>query len=61
MGKDGRTAYERLRGKKFNSEVMEFGESVWYYIPGITGKKKMEERWNSGTWLGILENQASLL
>ena len=46
--KDGRTAYERTTGKNFTREVAEFGECVWYYIPGIKGRQKMEPRWESG-------------
>ena len=28
-GKDGFTAYRRLKGKDFNKELVEFGECVW--------------------------------
>ena len=55
MGQDGRTAYHRLSGKKFNQEVVEFGEEVWYMHPGITGKHKLDNRWSSGVWLGMRE------
>ena len=41
--KDGKTAYERMKGKKFTRDVAEFGECVWYYIPGIKGKQKMQQ------------------
>ena len=40
IGQDGRTAYHRLKGKRFNREVVEFGEEVWYMHPGITGKQQ---------------------
>lgn len=36
IGEDGRTAYYRLKGKRLNQEVVEFGEDVWYMHPGIT-------------------------
>ena len=30
VGKDGRTAFERRRGRKCQVPVAEFGEKVWY-------------------------------
>ncbi len=53
--KDGKTAYQRVRGKAFRKEVMEFGECVWYYKPGIKGKSKLEPRYESGVWLGMTD------
>ena len=51
-GKDGMTAYRRLRGRDFDGKVMEFGECVLYMTPGITGKDKLDPRWEKGIWLG---------
>ena len=53
--KDGKTAYQRVRGKVFRREVMEFGECVWYYKPGIKGKSKLEPRYENGVWLGMTD------
>ena len=43
VGEDGKTAYERRRGKKFKRELPEFGESVWYLKPGTAGKDELDE------------------
>ena len=53
IGKDGRTAWERMKGKKFKGELAEFSEAVWYRKPGMKGKTKFEPRWETGIWLGI--------
>ena len=55
MSKDGKSACERLKGKRFKREVAEFGECVWYFKPGIAGTNKMKPRWESGIWLGVRE------
>ena len=61
IGKDGKTAYERMKGKQFKREVAEFGECVWYFKPGIKGKNKMEPRWESGIWLGIRDVSGEII
>ena len=33
VGIDGRTAYERIKGKKYHGEMVEFGRRVMYKIP----------------------------
>ena len=52
VGEDGKTAFERGRGKIFERELPEFGESIWYLKQGSTGKDKLEEKWGDGTYLG---------
>ena len=52
VGEDGRTAYERIKGKKYRGEVIEFGRKIMYRIPGKTQGGLMEERWVQGLWLG---------
>ena len=49
LGKDNKTAYERLMGKSCKEQVVEFGEKV-YYKSGLT--EDLEPRWSTGTWLG---------
>ena len=49
-GHDGRTAYERLKGKKLRRDVREFGENVWYLKPKPKGIEKIRCRWESGVW-----------
>ena len=48
---DGRTAYERLRGRTYKGEVAECGEVVLYKISN-QGLRKLEDRWACGVWLG---------
>ena len=54
VGEDGKTAYERRRGKKFKREIPQFGESVWYLKPRSAGKDKLDERWGDGAYLGLI-------
>jgi len=42
IGEDGKTAYERRRGKSFKRDIPEFGESIWYLKPGSAGKDKLD-------------------
>lgn len=53
-GKDGRTAYERLRGRAYKSVVAPRGEKVWYkeLRGSIERKNKAETEWLKGIWLG---------
>ncbi len=41
VGDDGKTAYERRRGKKFKRELSELGESIWYTKSGSAGKTNL--------------------
>ena len=51
VGQDGRTAYERLKGKKFSRETCELGERIWYRL-GKPSAHKLEPRWCEGVFLG---------
>ena len=54
VGKDGRTAYERRRGRKCKVPLAGFGEKVWY--KQIREQKerrdKLATEWKEGVWLG---------
>ena len=52
VGRDGKTAYERAKGRPFRVPAAEFAECVWYKKPGTMGKEKWESRWETGVWLG---------
>ena len=57
IGKDGRTAYERLKGKPTGIELCEFGEKV-HYMPLKVGGGRLassDARYRTGIWLGIDE------
>ena len=54
VGDDGKTAYERLKGKKFDKEIVEFGEKVHYWYEKKGGKEnKLEVKWGEGFFLGL--------
>jgi len=52
VGKDGRTAYERLKGKRYKGDVCEFGQMVMHKFPGKQQGGVMKTRWGEGVWLG---------
>eukprot|EP00971_Amphidinium_carterae_P283385 5625998-Amphidinium_carterae.1 len=52
IGKDGMSAYRRLKGKNYRGVVYEFGQRVLYRISGKPQGSSMMPRWLSGIWLG---------
>ena len=50
-GSDGRTAYERQKGRRCQIEVVPFGERVMYKRLGDK-KSKLESEYEDGIWLG---------
>ena len=54
IGIDGKTAYERQKGRKCKQEVVPFGEKVMYKKLKESGARKqvMESQWEEGIWLG---------
>ena len=54
VGKDGRTAYERRRGRRCNIPTEVFGEKVWYreLKAKSDNKNNMKTDWHEGLWLG---------
>ena len=55
VGKDGKTAYRRIKGKEFTQPIAEFGETVLYLKPGTKGINKLLCRWEKGVWLGVID------
>ena len=55
MGEDGKTAYQRLRGKRWSHEMVQFGEKVHYRInlKSLPKEYKLEGRWGEGFFMGI--------
>ena len=53
-GDDGKTPYQRLRGKTFNGTTVEFGERVHYLenTKGSARMNKLEGKWSEGFYLG---------
>ena len=54
VGNDGRTAYERRRGRPCRIPVAEFAERVWYkqLRENKERKDKFMSEWQEGIWLG---------
>ena len=54
VGHDGRTAYERCKGKRAMCAGIQFGEGVLWRRKPIGGALgKMSVRWESGIFLGV--------
>ena len=54
VGKDGRTAFERCKGKKARHLGIEFGEAVlWRRKPVGGALGKLSVAWSSGVFLGV--------
>ena len=49
---DGKTPYERLRGRPYQGQVVEFDEVGHFRDPGkAADMPKLDDRWNLGLWL----------
>ena len=59
-GGDGRTAFQRLHGRRASNKAVEFGERVFYYIPRKL-RAKMSLRWRLGMYLGIASHSGEYL
>eukprot|EP00969_Alexandrium_andersonii_P367019 15469791-Alexandrium_andersonii.AAC.1 len=59
MGRDGRTAFERLFGKPSRSDGCEFGEQVRYCARPDDVGRSLNPRWEPGVWLGRYWGAAS--
>ena len=44
VGSDGKTAYERRKGRKWKRALPVFGECIWWLRPESAGEKKLETR-----------------
>ena len=55
VGSDGKTAYQRLKGKRATSQVCSIGEKVLYMPVKKSGARlnKLVPRFKYGVWLGI--------
>ena len=60
-GEDGRSAWERVKGRRFNREIPEFGERVMYLKPASVGKDKLDSRWEVGHFFRIHDESAELI
>ena len=60
VGEDGRTPYERRKGRRFKKELPEFGECIRHLKPESQGKDKAESRWENGVYAGIRAESGEL-
>ena len=51
VGKDGRTAYERVKGKKYSGLMFPFGTKVLHRVPAKVQGGAMDPRWLPAVWL----------
>ena len=64
VGADGRTAYERRRGRRCRAPVIRFGETIWFkeLKPHAAKRDKFNSDWNKGVWMGqARESQESII
>jgi hypothetical protein len=52
VSRDGKTAFERLKGKRYRGEMLAFGSPVMLRVSGKVQGGVMAERWFEGVWLG---------
>ena len=53
VGKDGKTAYERVRGKKGRVLGVEFGEKLLWKVRPKERLEKIQPRWEYGIFVGV--------
>ena len=51
--KDGKTVYERTRGKSMKVPAIEFGERVLYKLSRKNRKAKIQSRWAEAIFVGV--------
>ena len=63
FGKDGKTPYERQKGRKCDIGVVPFGETVLYCMQEVARDRHQawEERWAKGVWLGHARCSSEIL
>ena len=49
---DGRTGYERLKGRPYGGRIAAFGECLWYRTPDAFRLSSLDARWTTAIWLG---------
>ena len=52
VGRDGMTGWERLKGRKYNGLLFEFGTKVFHRVQHKPVGGEMEARWLPAVWLG---------
>ena len=58
VGTDGKTSYERWKGKRFTKVIAEFGGCIQGLLLGSVGTEKRATRWIDGIYLGVRDETA---
>eukprot|EP00973_Karenia_brevis_P033346 4600183-Karenia_brevis.AAC.1 len=59
---DGKSAFERIRGRSIHQCIVAFSEHVHYKPAKSVSIEKAEARWEKGVWLGIIpESQEHII
>ncbi len=62
VGRDGKTSYERFRGKKSKLLGLEFGEQLSFRRTRAPGKlAKLDSVWEDGVFLGYRANSGEII
>ena len=62
VGKDGKTVYERIKGKKPTVLGIEFGEKLLYKVRPVGSKlEKINSRWEHGIFVGIRKRSNEIM
>ena len=61
QGKDGKVAYERIKGKKPTILGIEFGEKVLFKIKAGQKMEKINARWDFGIFVGVKRKSNELI
>ena len=60
VGRDGKTAYERMKGKKATVLGIEFGERVMRKEKPIGAMRKMVTQWQFGIFIGVKRSSGEI-
>ena len=61
IGEDGKTGYERRRGRAWKKALPVFGECIWWMRPESAREKKLERRWENGIYLGVRRESTEII
>ena len=60
VGEDGKTAYERIRGKTAKLLGIEFGEKLMWKVRPKDKMEKLNPRWEYGIFIGVRRRSGEL-
>ena len=61
VGRDGKTAYERCKGKQAKSAGLEFGEAILWKTKRVGGALgKMTCLWEDGVYVGVRDQSGEI-